>query len=279
MRPPRHTWRATGTAALTVALMSACAFDPSGGAVTGGGDGPGDQLGPDAGRGEVDAALPPTPDAGLAAGTLPSRRVTTPPVIDGEVDALWQQAPAIEYRLQDAAATYGVHPGYGWDASVRARSFHDATRIYFLVEVTDDVLVDDSIKPYDDDAIELYLDGAGDRTGPYGMDDHWLVVPASGAYGSYGPGKVLFDAGFVATTDDGYRVEVSLLRSALGISPHAGAIGFNLGLIDDDRLGLPTADAAGVWFVPPTEACASCCSGMAGAWCDTSRFGTLLLVD
>jgi hypothetical protein len=286
MRGTHRTLPAIVGVCATSALMSlsACSFDPSGIAGLGGGadnadassqrpDASGPTARPDANPGAPDAAP-------VAPGTLESRATDTPPVLDGEVDAVWASAVFQNFSVADAALTYNVNPAYGFDGAVRFASLHDATHIYFLIVVDDSLIVDDSEQAYQDDAVELYLDGAGDLSGPYGNDDHWLAVQSSGLYQSYGPSHVDL-TGAVAPTDDGYLMELAFQRSDLGAPAGASSIGFNLGLVDDDDLGNSDADAYGLWFEPTGDHCDSCCEGedTAEAWCDTSLLGRLVLSE
>jgi hypothetical protein len=57
---------------------------------------------------------------------LHSLRLDAPPIIDGRVDDLWDQAPALDVPLH-----YGLH-GDEPAGLVELRSLHDAERVYFL---------------------------------------------------------------------------------------------------------------------------------------------------
>ena len=260
-----------------LACLAGCGFDPTG-ASSGrdvepderpGGDEPGDPQDP---GGE--------PDGGVAeiGGVLESVAVGTPPELDGVVEAAWAAAPRIRYAMTEAMRTYNVHEDYGYDAAVEFASLHDAERLYFLFEVTDALLRDDSTQPYHDDAVELYLDAAGDGSGPYGEDDHWIVIQSSGTYRSYGPAEITI-SGAVEETAAGYRMELAIDRAELGAAVGSG-LGFNVGLVDDDALGEDTAaDAYGLWYAAEGPYCADCCEEEDGpqAWCDTTLFGRLEL--
>jgi hypothetical protein len=69
------------------------------------------------------------PELGVPIGEpLPSVAVDVAPVLDGAVDALWQQAPALILPLH-----YGLH-GDEPAGSIEMRSVHDAERVYFLAQ-------------------------------------------------------------------------------------------------------------------------------------------------
>lgn len=264
----------------TVVVLAGCSFQPAGGA-----NGTAEPTSPDAGP-SVEGAdagdkTPTDPDAAPAvSGVLESREVETGPTLDSEIEELWMQAEPIDFDVSDAMQTFQMHPDYGWDGSVRFRSLHDDDNLYFLFEVKDTLLIDDSDDAYEDDAIELYLDGNGDGSGPYGEDDHWLVIQSSGLYQSFGENPLAL-AGSVVANGTGYVIEISIPREDMGNGP-SGTLGFNIGLVDDDGLGDDAAaDAYGLWFVPSGPHCAECCDPSEGsqAWCDTSMLGSIELID
>ena len=245
-------------------------FSPDAGALPDAGR----QLQPDASTGGD------TPDAAPAAvpeGTLLSIPRTEVLALDGELEAAWLASTFVDFAISDAPQLEAVG-GYGSDASVRIASMYDASRIYFFLEVHDSLLVSNSENTYNDDSIELYIDGLNDRSGPYGDDDHWLVIGADAVYASLGP-TALPIAGFIATTEVGYNIEISVERSELGANGNT-VFGFNIGINDDDGLGSSDVDAYGLWHVPSSPVCNSCCAeaGDAYPWCDTTRLGQLELV-
>jgi hypothetical protein len=256
-------------------LGAGCGFDPTGASS-------GRDVEPDERPGADDPGGPggQGPDGGAAEqrGVLESARVARPPILGAELDAAWAAAPRVGFSMAEAMRFHNMHPDYSFDGAVEFASLHDDDRLYFLFEVTDNLLRDDSTEPYQDDAVELYLDAAGDGSGPYGEDDHWIVIRSTGYYRSYGPAEIQI-SGAVQITDTGYRIEVSIERSQLG-APAGSQLGFNVGLVDDDGLGGDTlADAYGLWYAAEGPHCASCCPEADGpqAWCDTSLFGRLEL--
>ena len=67
------------------------------------------------------------PDLGVPIGDpLRSVAVAVPPVVDGQVDAAWEQAPALTASLH-----YGLH-GNDPAGTVELRSLHDEENVYFL---------------------------------------------------------------------------------------------------------------------------------------------------
>jgi hypothetical protein len=272
-----------GTTLLALGLSTACGFDAGVNAspAEGGMALPDFDAGlasPDADSvPQADAAPEPDAHTNVAMGTLTSSPLSGSIVLDGELDAQWQ---ALEFRIFDIddAEQLEALGTYQPDASVRFASLYDDDKLYLFFQVFDDILVDDSNDLFNDDSIEIYIDGLDDASGPYAGDDHWILVGASATYSSFGPNSIEID-GFIKTTDVGYNVEITLERSALGAGA-ASELGFNLGLNDDDGDGNSLVDAYGLWFVPDTPACENCCSEVSTnyAWCDTTRLGKLLFL-
>jgi Ethylbenzene dehydrogenase len=66
-------------------------------------------------------------------------KVTSPPTIDGTIDALWDNSPKLQFSTAVPEVTGDVFRGYTGNIipSVTLRSAYDATNIYFLVEWAD----------------------------------------------------------------------------------------------------------------------------------------------
>ena len=92
-----------------------------------------------------------------------------PPTIDGAVDDVW--ATANRYTLSNQLL--GNSPLAASNLSASFRSLYDATTLYFLIEVTDDVKINDSAdNPNFYDTVEIYLDGNFSRGTEYDtLDD------------------------------------------------------------------------------------------------------------
>lgn len=69
---------------------------------------------------------------------LLSLKTSTPPVIDGSIDAIWAAADAIEFTTGVPDAGNGLFVGYIGDKyTVKLKSIYDASYIYFLAEYPD----------------------------------------------------------------------------------------------------------------------------------------------
>lgn len=69
------------------------------------------------------------PELGVPIGEpLPSVAVDAAPILDGTIDALWHQVPALVFPLH-----YGLH-GEEPAGTIELRSVHDAQNVYFLAQ-------------------------------------------------------------------------------------------------------------------------------------------------
>jgi hypothetical protein len=281
-----------GTGVLvTLAAVAACSFDQYG-TVGEGGDatvpfGAAD-AGPrvDAAPGTPDAALPPdaqTPAAGRIESTY------RPGIeLDGYVSD-WAGVPRHRFDIADAQDYHQGHASYVPSAVLSFAAAHDDANIYFLLEVEDDVVVETPFDPpavppesyrlTDDDSISLFIDGAGDRSGWYGIDDHELVVTANGWYSDQSQPDAADVQGVPVRTPDGYLLELGVARASLGTDLLPDELGFSVAINDDDGYGNDWFDALGLWYWNTDDTCPGCCSGMAHAeaWCDTTTLGQLQL--
>jgi len=129
------------------------------------------------------------------------------PLIDGEIDDIWQISPEVRIENQLTA----------WEgATGKVRILWDEGYVYALFEVKDSVLNKQSSNAYEQDSVELFLDQNNDRTPAYGPDDGQYRVNFDGET-SFGSIPDL--QGFVSAankTADGYLVEMAipLLKTA-----------------------------------------------------------------
>ncbi|MBN2127916.1 MAG: hypothetical protein JW741_00390, partial [Sedimentisphaerales bacterium] len=173
------------------------------------------------------------------------------PVIDGQIDALWDAAQA----YPTDALRSGVELESELDCSASMQVLWDSESLYVLVDVNDEALVQDSANGWEDDRIEVFVDADGSKTtggpgfqGTDGINDYqycfsWIpgaVAPVEW-YFNDDPGKdsLLGVESAVAVTEGGYRIEVKLPWSTLlGAVPSAGDyMGIALAVDDDDDGG------------------------------------------
>ena len=180
-------------------------------------------------------------------------RATRPPQIDGNLTD-WAGVPVSllnaerAYRVQWAAPT-------PLDASATLQAAWDAGNLYFAVRVYDDAIkVDSGAKPWQDDVIEIGLDGRHDHMRNYALgDDRQFTVTALGKI--YESGSLLTDVPVARTdTANGYILEFAIPKAKLGgVGLTAKTLsGLNWALIDDDDGG--NADSKLEWTGTETGA-------------------------
>jgi len=170
--------------------------------------------------------------------------VTTPPVIDGKIDDIWSIASiqTIGTKIDGEALT---GPG---DCSGQFRLLYDTDNLYLLVDVSDDVLVQDSdaAQGWLDDRIEVFIDGDNSKNAAQdGKNDYqycfrwnhgqvevpveWYLPPNSLTGVNYG----------IANTPSGYLVEIKLpWLTMIGTPVPVGKlIGIDVMIDDDDNGG------------------------------------------
>ncbi|MBD2843958.1 hypothetical protein IDH44_02030 [Paenibacillus sp. IB182496] len=154
------------------------------------------------------------------------------PTIDGAADSVWTQS--------DPAALTQVTRGTidsAADLSASWQALWDADALYVLVDVADDVRVNDSGSVWDDDSVEVYIDADNSKEAAY---DQVNDLQYQFGYGDTTPIETKLNriAGVqyaVQDTTVGYRMEIKLPWTTLGLIPAAGSvIGLEIAVNDDD---------------------------------------------
>ena len=186
------------------------------------------------------------------------------PVIDGEVDEVWQNADPISIARPAVSGSTELIL-----EAPTVRLLYDAIYLYALFEVEDDIRINDSDDPYYDDAVEVYLDGGFEREEYYDENDVQYTFPTDG-------GRVWINGDrsrhvglehVSAETDTGYIVELKIPMANVDIVP---APGLQFGIqfhVDDDDVGGSNATALSWSTNEPVS------------WYNTSVFGTAILGD
>ncbi|NLU39516.1 MAG: cadherin-like domain-containing protein [Bacteroidales bacterium] len=170
---------------------------------------------------------------------LPSTNAV--PTIDGNVDVFWAdiQAKPIANVISGNAVPQN-------DFSGSFKTAWDATSLYVLVEVTDDVKINDSGEIWNDDAVEVYIDIDNNKLPTYGANDYGYTFRWNdpNIYNAPSAG-VVFNMKGTAT---GYLLEVKFPWATLGLSsPRSGVyLGFDVQVHDDDDGG--NRDTKFAWF-------------------------------
>lgn len=157
-------------------------------------------------------------------------RTPSPVAIDGQIESIWDLAT--EYELQNRLMTVDNDH----DLSARARVLYDDTQLYFLYDVTDDVQLASSSNFWENDGIEIYIDGNNDKASAYDANDFQFVIHYDASRILEGHNKPV--AGIRAAsalTGRGYIVEVAAPWSSIGVSPAEGKLlGMDFHVNDSD---------------------------------------------
>jgi hypothetical protein len=173
------------------------------------------------------------------------KQATSSPVIDGNEDDVWSAAD----RNKIANSLYSPVSSPN-DLSAGYKAMWDKNNLYLFVDVTDDMLKNDSNQPYQDDGIEVFIDADNSKSSEYGENDYQYIFN----WAKTAPGMqeikhnrtegVQFA---LVTTDKGYQVEVKLPWATLGTKPLAGIrIGLDVHVNDDDDGG--DRDSKITWY-------------------------------
>jgi xyloglucan-specific exo-beta-1,4-glucanase len=189
------------------------------------------------------------PQAQIAVGTA---------AIDGTVEAAWSAATS--YSL---GKTTGTVSGAS-DCSASYKALWDSTNLYVLIDVTDNTKINESVNAWDDDSVELYLDGGNNKTTAYDANDRQYVYGWGDATVIEGGGRSTTGVTFAKAdpTSTTYRIETKIPWSTLGVTAAANnLIGIDVHVDDDDDNG--ARDGKVIWN-----------DGTDQAWTNPSLFGT-----
>jgi len=175
-----------------------------------------------------------------------------PVVIDGTLDAEWEQAVPFQQNSFDNAGTPGNWPDSYEDNFGRGWIMYDNDNMYVFLEAWDDIIQDVHANTYERDCFEIYFDGDNSKGATYdALNDmqlrfgHWAAAPADI------DGAVTYftntDVEFVNyDTDMGWNLEIKLPLSAIQVEAVAGAeFGFESQQGDNDGTA---RDAISKWW-------------------------------
>jgi len=160
-------------------------------------------------------------------------QTATAPVIDGTAEALWGYTS--QYTL---AQGYNTSP----DLAANYKVMYDATNLYVLVNITDNVLVNNGGNIWDNDGIEVYIDYGNTKTTSYNANQFQYAFAYNNAtvteYKHAATGGVTFTQGALA---GGYLMEIKFPWGTLGgAAPTTGSyLGFDVKINDNDKATAP----------------------------------------
>lgn len=192
------------------------------------------------------------------------------PAIDGEIDAVWSGAPAQSFNQVVWGYRHWLYPDY--DLSGTWKAMWDTSGIYYLVDITDDRLRASGGPNWrEDDTVEVFIDADNSKQPAYdGENDFHYAFRWNDSTVHVGPESVDDDTGVrfaTSATHDGYRVEIAVPFSTLGVEPaEAHVLGADMFLDDDDDNGGREATMA--WY-----------GGNDAYWQFPSQWGTAELTE
>lgn len=191
---------------------------------------------------DVDADADADGDGGGDGGPVPDDVIPQgTPSVDGSLDD-W---PALRFTLNATSAARAegdqdAPPPADLSATFDLR--WDGDYLYLGARLSDDQAQSDSPNTWEDDSVELYLDGNADSDPGFDANDHQYTTTRDGTMSDRGteinPGS---EGISVATTEDGagqWSLEVAIPWSALGGAAEEGReIAVDVALNDDDDGG------------------------------------------
>lgn len=204
--------------------------------------------------GQLSAAIGITVEAVIVAAPIYGKHTLAPIEVDGVLDeAVWSLNTTAR-KLVTGESDNAVDFGTLWDESY----------FYIGIQVTDANVVNDSTESYDDDAVEIFIDGNHNHGSTYDKFD-WQFRKGVGDTALY---ERLSETASVrhatAVIPGGYSVEFAIPWAHLGLTAAAGLdFGFDIAVNDDDNEG--TREGQIVW------------SGIADNYKNTLAFGDWIL--
>ena len=164
------------------------------------------------------------------------RKASRPPAIDGKADDLWSESR--RYKIGNVIYSPASSDE---DFSASYKAMWDEKNLYVLVNVTDDSLKNDSDEFWLDDGVEVFIDADNSKSGGYDDNDYQYFfewAEANPGMGEFKHGRTTGVEFAIERVEVGYRVEIKLPWSTLGVEPSAGKkIGLDVHVNDDDDGG------------------------------------------
>ena len=200
-------------------------------------------------------------------GRLIVPETSVAPVIDGELEDVWQNVGEESLLITDIINAGGnVPPDDDSDLSGIFKVMYDADNIYFFLAVQDSVL-DYEFSDYRGDSVEIYFDGDNSKGSSYdGINDNQIRINTDDAVlDDLGKNLPIDGTTFkVLLTDTGYNIEAAFPLVVLQLVPEQ-TFGFEVQLNDNDGGG--DRETMIRWF-----------SNDNNSWQDASLFGEAILV-
>jgi hypothetical protein len=166
-----------------------------------------------------------------------------PVVIDGDLDENWFFTEGIQLQNDVIGGVTGFD-----DFSASVHLLYDLENLYLLFIVLDERrMADSTYSPWDDDSVEVFLDGANNRGLIYDFDDEQYVFVINSDDVWTQQGNSLDVESATLETPYGYQMEVKIPWLNVGVIPFDGLeVGFDIHVNDDDDGG--TRDTKLAWY-------------------------------
>jgi len=168
-------------------------------------------------------------------------RTEHPVIIDGIEDPVWSHSNS--YLLKNKLMTVDNDA----DLSGKVNLLYDNQNLYVLYTITDNIKRASSNNFWENDGVELYIDGNNDKATSYDANDFQFVIQYDASQIQEGHSKSV--TGIVAKATEsttGYVVEVAVPWSLIGVSPsEKKIIGLDFHVNDSD---LSLRDGKITWF-------------------------------
>ncbi|WP_270170945.1 endo-1,4-beta-xylanase [Paenibacillus sp. SYP-B4298] len=179
------------------------------------------------------------------------------PVIDGQVDAIWNAATSV------TTDTWVIGSS---GATAKVRLLWDEGHLYVLADVKDSKLSKASANVWEQDSIELFIDRNNAKTTIYQQDDGQYRINYDNQQSFGGSASAATLKSATTLTSDGYRVEAAIALDTLRAAPGT-YLGFDA-QVNDDSTGTGARSGVVTWTDPTGN-----------SYQNTSGFGTLQLVS
>lgn len=168
-------------------------------------------------------------------------KTPTPITIDGIAEGIWDEA--FEYELTHKILTVDNAK----DLSAKVKVLYDDQSLYFLYNVVDDVKRASSTNFWENDGIEIYIDGNNDKATSYDANDFQFIVRYDASTILEGHDKSTVGIQAKSTENNtGYVMEVKIPWTTVGVSPSTGKqLGVDFHVNDSDAA---LRDGKITWF-------------------------------
>jgi len=199
-------------------------------------------------------------------GRLIVPETSAAPVIDGELDDVWQNVGEEGVLITEIINTTSAVPEDSADLSGMFKVMHDADNFYIYLVIQDSV-IDYEFSDWQGDGVEIFFDGDNSKGSSYdGVNDNQVRITVDDVELANIDSSLPVDGSVfkVILTDVGYNIEASFPLEKLQIIPE-NTFGFEVQINDNDGGG--GRETMIRWF-----------SNDNNSWQDASLFGEAVLV-